>query len=49
MDEADVYGTFTHEEAKGLGVVSVSSVGGSVEPSGEHISEKTLDHQGGSP
>jgi hypothetical protein len=49
MDEVDVYGTFTHEESKMLGVVPASSVRGSVEPSGEHISEKTLDRQGGLP
>ena len=30
MDEVDVYGTFTPEEAKKLGIIFVSSVDGSV-------------------
>jgi len=39
MDETDVYGTFTHEEAKRLGLVPASPVGGSVGPGGESTPE----------
>jgi len=45
MDETDVYGTFTHEEARRLGIDPASSVIGSVRPGGESTSEKTPDHK----
>lgn len=47
MDETDVYGTFTHEEAKRLGVVPASFIEGSMGPGGESIPEKTPDHKDG--
>jgi len=47
MDETDVYGTFTQEEAKRLGVLSALSAGESVKPGGESTSEKTPDHKDG--
>jgi hypothetical protein len=40
MDEVDVYGTFTPEEAKKLGVIFVSSIDGSVT-----LDEKTPSRQ----
>ena len=45
MDEVDVYGTFTHEEAKRLGIASVPSFKESVKAGGESVDEKTPSHQ----
>ena len=42
-----MYGTFTFEEAKRLGVVPASSGAGSMESGGEGTSEKTTDRQDG--
>ena len=43
----DVYGTFTFEEAKRLGVVPVLSGRGRMESGGEDTPEKTPDRQDG--
>jgi len=47
MDETDVYSTFTHEEARRLGIVPASPVIGNVRPGGESTPEnlKTPDHK----
>ena len=47
IDEVDVYGIFTLEGAKRLGVVPVSSGAGSVESCGEGTSETAPDYQAG--
>ena len=47
MDEVDVYGTFTLEGAKRLGVVPASSGVRSVESCGEGTSEKAPGYQAG--
>ena len=48
MDDVDVYGTFTHNEARNLGMTPAPPVKGGAKPGGEGIYEKVPGRQNSS-